>query len=195
MFTLPDLPFASNALEPHIDALTMEIHHGKHHATYVKNANDILSDKSETDIEYILKNLTSFPEDIRTKIQNNVGGHHNHSLFWTSLSPVSTQPSGELKAKIESTFGNMDTFKEKFTAKSLGRFGSGWVWLVKSENGLEIIDTPNQDSPLMQGKTPLLALDVWEHAYYLKYQNRRADYIAAWWNIINWPEIEKRYQS
>ncbi len=181
MFTLPELPFATNALEPFIDTQTMEIHHGKHHAAYVKNLNDLVTDKDEKDLENLLR-ITD-----NQKIKNNGGGHYNHSLFWQMLAPHSAssgQAEGKLLEMINSTFGNLDGFKEKFTAAALGRFGSGWVWLTKD---LKIVDTPNQDLP--EG-TPILGLDVWEHAYYLKYQNRRADYITAWWNVVNWKKVE-----
>lgn len=185
MFTLPELPFAPESLEPHIDTTTMEIHHGKHHATYVKNLNDALPDKSEVDLANILQNN---PEP---KVRNNGGGHWNHSFFWPLLSPTSTSPSEALTTALNSSFDSLDTFKEKFTAAALGRFGSGWVWLVKDGAGLAIMDTPNQDNPLMVGKTAILGLDVWEHAYYLKYQNRRADYIAAFWNVVNWAKVSE----
>lgn len=184
MFTLPELPYAFDALEPHIDAATMQIHHDKHHATYVKNLNDALPDKSEQDLEQILRTTTE------SKIKNNGGGHYNHSLFWTLLSPTPTSPDGKLLEAINSTFGDFKTFQEKFTAAALGRFGSGWVWLTIKDSKLQIEDTPNQDLP---AGNPVLGLDVWEHAYYLKYQNRRADYIAAFWNIVNWSAASVRF--
>lgn len=184
MFILPNLPYSTNALEPHIDAQTMEIHHGKHHATYVKNLNDLVSGKDEKDLEELLR-TTDNP-----KIKNNGGGHYNHSLFWQMMVPGGSKLEGNLADDINSTFGGLDSFKEKFTAAGLGRFGSGWVWLTKD---LKIVDTPNQDNPIMNGQEVLLGLDVWEHAYYLKYQNRRADYIAAWWNVVNWKFVSGRF--
>lgn len=199
MFTLPDLPYGYDALEPFIDAETMQIHHDKHHAAYVKNLNDALvghEDLLNMDVTNLLKKLDMVPEEIRTKVKNNAGGHANHSFFWTLLSPNNgAGPEGRLLDAIKSTFGDFDQFQEKFAAAGLGRFGSGWVWLVKNDGGLSIIDTPNQDSPLTEGKTPILALDVWEHAYYLKYKNMRADYIKAWWNVVNWKQVEENFQK
>ena len=198
-FTLPALPYASDALEPYIDKTTMEIHHGKHHAAYVTNLNKALESAPELaslTVEQLLANqLAAVPEAIRTAVRNNGGGHLNHSMFWQILGPKGGgQPSGKLAEAISSTFSSYDNFKEKFSAAAMGRFGSGWAWLVKGSSGkLDIASTANQDSPLSEGKYPVLGLDVWEHAYYLKYQNRRADYVAAWWNVINWAEIEKRY--
>lgn len=196
-FTLPPLPYPTNALEPYIDAKTMEIHHGKHHQAYINNANAKLEGHPELaakSAEAIISNLAVVPEDIRTVIRNNAGGHANHSLFWTVLAPhTGGEPTGELGEAINSTFGSFATFKEKFTAAGTGRFGSGWAWLSYDKGKIIIESTPNQDSPLMEGRTPLLGLDVWEHAYYLNYQNRRPDYIAAFWNIVNWPEVAKRY--
>lgn len=190
MFTLPQLPYATNALEPYIDAQTMEIHHGKHHATYVKNLNDLVTGKDEKDLEELLK-ATANP-----KIKNNGGGHYNHSLFWQMMAPP---PAGGLEGKladaINSTFGNLDGFKEKFAAAALGRFGSGWVWLSLDNGNLMIEDSSNQDNPVMSRRKPILGLDVWEHAYYLKYQNRRADYIAAWWNVVDWKFVSGRFES
>ena len=180
MFTLPPLPYAFAALEPYIDALTMEIHHDKHHGTYVKNLNDLVLGKSEAD-------LTSLLSDPNPKIKNNAGGHLNHSLFWPMLSPTPSSPPSSLL----SPFGSIDKFKEEFTAKALSVFGSGWTWLVVDSGKLSIVTTPNQESP----KNPILGLDVWEHAYYLKYQNRRADYIAAWWNVVNWASVSARFES
>jgi superoxide dismutase, Fe-Mn family len=199
-FTLPDLPYAKDALEPHIDATTMEIHHGKHHNTYVTNLNKALEsapDLQNASLEEILaNNCAKAPESVRTMVRNNGGGHANHSLFWTIMGPgKGGQPKGRLAEAINSTFGGFDQFKEKFAAAAVGRFGSGWAWLLKSGNGVDIYSTANQDSPLMEGKFPIIGLDVWEHAYYLKYQNRRPDYIAAWWNVVNWDEAEKRFQS
>lgn len=198
MFTLPDLPYAYNALERAIDEQTMKIHHGKHHATYVKNLNDALEGKSDLlslSLEELLKKLSSVPEDIRTKVRNNGGGHYNHSLFWEIMKPGgSNEPTGALLEAITNNCGDFSVFKDHFTAKALGRFGSGWVWLIKNKDGsVEITDTPNQDNPIMEDKKPILGLDVWEHAYYLKYQNVRADYIAAWWSVVNWDEVMKRY--
>ncbi|MEK7129739.1 MAG: superoxide dismutase [Patescibacteria group bacterium] len=208
MFTLPDLPYAYNALEPYIDERTMQIHHGKHHAAYVKNLNDALATIQQSDkltIQQLLGDLSKVPEEIQTKVRNNAGGHANHSLFWQVMSPnlkgESRRPSGELVKAIDAVFGSFEKFQEQFTAAGMGRFGSGWVWLVadpSTSSGqvkLTIVDTPNQDSPLMDGKTPILGLDVWEHAYYLKYQNMRADYIKAWWNVVNWKEVEKRFTT
>lgn len=200
MFTLPELPYSYDALEPAIDQETMKIHHDKHHAAYVNNLNDAIKGNeqlSQMSIEEILKNLDQVPEDIRMKVRNNGGGHYNHSLFWTLMTPGgSAEPSGELLNAIKSTFGQFSTFKEQFSAKALGRFGSGWVWLVKNENNtLEIIDTPNQDNPISSMVTPILGLDVWEHAYYLKYKNVRADYVSAWWSVVNWDEVMKLYAA
>ncbi len=199
MFTLPELPYAPNALEPFIDEQTMQIHHDKHHATYVKNLNDALAghdDLLNMDITDLIKNLDQVPEDIRKKVQNNGGGHANHSLFWTLMIPNGPkEASGELLDAINTTFGDFATFKEKFAAAGLGRFGSGWAWLVVNNGALEIMDTANQDSPLSVGNTPILGLDVWEHAYYLKYQNKRADYIENWWNVVNWEKVQELYEQ
>lgn len=202
MFTLPDLPYPYNALEPFIDEKTMQIHHGKHHAMYVKNVNDVLLNYPQIDkltINQLLSDLSLVPEDVRTKIKNNGGGHYNHSLFWTVMSPNPNRelriPNGELKTAIDASFESFIKFQELFSAKGLGRFGSGWAWLVASGGKLLIVDTPNQDNPIMEGKTPILGLDVWEHAYYLKYQNMRADYIKNWWNVINWPEVARRFSQ
>ena len=196
-FVLPALPYPANALEPHIDGRTMEIHHGKHHQAYINNANakleahPALASKSA---EEIIGNLAAVPEDIRTIVRNNAGGHANHSLFWTVLAPhAGGEPTGDLAAAINSTFGTFAAFKEKFNAAATTRFGSGWAWLSSDKGKLAIESTPNQDSPLMEGRTPLLGLDVWEHAYYLNYQNRRPDYIAAFWNVVNWPEVARRF--
>ncbi|OGD01453.1 superoxide dismutase [Candidatus Amesbacteria bacterium RIFOXYB1_FULL_47_12] len=198
MFTLPDLPYSSSALEPYIDTQTMEIHHGKHHAAYVKNLNDALSsypDLLQTPIETVLSRLNQIPENIRQKVTNHGGGHSNHSLFWPLMTPKSAPPAGALLDAIDSFFGSLDQFQEKFTAAAMGRFGSGWAWLVAASGKLEIMDTPNQDTPLSQGKIPLLGLDVWEHAYYLKYQNRRNDYISAWWHVVNWDQVTANFQA
>jgi superoxide dismutase, Fe-Mn family len=198
-FTLPALPYAFNALEPHIDARTMEIHHGKHHNAYVTNLNNAIAGKPEENlsIEEICKSVSKYPAAVR----NNGGGHYNHSLFWTLLSPKGEgSPSGALGDAIQSAFGTFDEFKTKFAAAATGRFGSGWAWLIVDASGkLQITSTPNQDNPLMdvaEGRgTPVLGLDVWEHAYYLNYQNRRPDYIAAFWNVVNWSEAAKRFGS
>ena len=198
-FTLPALPYAFNALEPHIDARTMEIHHGKHHNAYVTNLNNAIAGKPEENltIEEICKSVSKYPAAVR----NNGGGHYNHSLFWTLLSPKGEgSPSGALGDAIKSAFGTFDEFKTKFAAAATGRFGSGWAWLIVDASGkLQITSTPNQDNPIMdvaEGRgTPVLGLDVWEHAYYLNYQNRRPDYIAAFWNVVNWSEAAKRFGS
>lgn len=200
MFTLSELPYETRALEPFIDEKTMQIHHGKHHAAYVKNLNDALVNHPQINqltIEELLGDLSKVPEDVRTKVRNNGGGHANHSLFWQIMSPNPNSevrtPAGELAKAIGTAFGSFETFQERFAAAGVGRFGSGWVWLVNTAGTLSITDTPNQDTPIMEKKTPLLGLDVWEHAYYLKYQNLRADYIKNWWNVVNWTEVEKRY--
>jgi Fe-Mn family superoxide dismutase len=197
-FTLPALPYAFNALEPHIDARTMEIHHGKHHNAYVTNLNNAIagSDAEKLSIEEICKNISKYPAPVR----NNGGGHYNHSLFWTILGPKAGVPSGALADAINAAFGTFDEFKTKFAAAATGRFGSGWAWLIKDASGkLAITSTPNQDNPLMDVAetkgTPLLGLDVWEHAYYLNYQNRRPDYITAFWNVVNWDEVAKRFAA
>src|SRR4051812_40594187 len=191
-FTLPALPYATDALEPSIDKMTMEIHHGKHHNAYVTNLNKALEsapELAEKSLEDLLgHNLASVPENIRTAVRNNGGGHWNHSMFWTIMGPGGGQPSGALAADLTSTFGSFDGFKEKITAAGVGRFGSGWAWLTRSNGKLEISSTPNQDSPIMEGKSVVMGVDVWEHAYYLKYQNRRPDYLAAFWNVVNWAE-------
>ena len=198
-FTLPDLPYAHDALEPHIDAQTMQIHHGKHHQTYVNNLNAAIEKAPELkgkSLEDLLKNVNSAPESVRTAVRNNGGGHWNHSFFWQVMGPQQGgQPKGALGEAIEKSFGGFDKFKEQFAAAAAGRFGSGWVWLLNDGGKLSITSTPNQDNPLMEGKSPgavLLGLDVWEHAYYLKYQNRRPDYVTAWWNVVNWGEVAKR---
>jgi Fe-Mn family superoxide dismutase len=199
-FTLPALPYAPDALEPSIDKATMEIHHGKHHAAYVTNLNKALESAPELAgkslDELLANNLAIVPDAIKTAVRNNGGGHANHSLFWTLLGPhAGGQPSGALAEAITSTFGSFDTFKEKVSAAGIGRFGSGWAWLIAHNGKLEITSTPNQDSPVFEGKFPLLGIDVWEHAYYLKYQNRRNEYLAAIWNVVNWAEVEKRFHS
>ncbi len=198
-YELPPLPYPKDALEPHIDAQTMEIHHGKHHAAYITNVNKAIAGKPELEkksVEDLIGNLDAVPADIRNVVRNNGGGHANHSFFWKLMAPKSGgSPSGKLADDIKAAFGGFDAFKEKFEAAGVGRFGSGWAWLVVKGGKLEITSTPNQDSPLMEGLRPIIGCDVWEHAYYLKYQNRRADYLKAWWNVVNWPEISKRYET
>ena len=198
-FELPQLPYAYDALEPHIDKETMNIHHTKHHNTYVTNLNKALEGKDELagkSVEELISDLDSVPVSIRTAVRNNGGGHANHTLFWKLLSPNGGgEPSGSLADAIKETFGSYDKFKEQFEAAGAGRFGSGWAWLVLNNGKLEITSTPNQDNPLMEGKTPLLGLDVWEHAYYLKYQNRRPEYMSAFWNVVNWDEVQKLYEE
>lgn len=198
-YTLPDLPYAYDALEPHIDARTMEIHHTKHHQAYINKANDALGrypDWASKPVEEVLRNLSSVPEDIRTAVRNNGGGHANHSLFWTVLAPnAGGQPSGELADAINATCGSFDQFKEQFSNAAATRFGSGWAWLSVDGGKLVVESTANQDSPLSEGRTPILGLDVWEHAYYLNYQNRRPDYIAAFYNVINWDEVSRRFAA
>lgn len=196
-FTLPALPYAPNALEPHIDTKTMEIHHGKHHQAYINNANAKLEAHpalAAKSVEALIADLASVPEDIRTVIRNNAGGHANHSLFWTVIGPnAGGEPTGDLAAAINSAFGSFAAFKEKFAAAATTRFGSGWAWLSFDKGKIVVESTANQDSPLMEGRTPLLGLDVWEHAYYLNYQNRRPDYIGAFWNVVNWTEVARRF--
>jgi Fe-Mn family superoxide dismutase len=198
-FTLPDLPYKLDALEPHIDARTMEIHHGKHHGTYVQRLNQALEGKgalASKSLEDLLKNLDALPAEIRTAVRNHGGGHHNHSLFWKLLSPDGGKPAGQLAAAIDGAFGSFDAFKSQFTDAAANRFGSGWAWLsLDKGRKLLVSSTPNQDSPLMEGMTPILGLDVWEHAYYLKYQNRRPEYIAAFWNVVNWGQVEENYRK
>jgi Fe-Mn family superoxide dismutase len=198
-FELPPLPYAPDALEPTIDRQTMEIHHGKHHNAYVTNLNKALESAPEwqnKSIEEILKSIDKLPEAIRTAVRNNGGGHANHTLFWQLMGPgKGGEPKGALGDAINSTFGGFDKFKETFGNAGITRFGSGWAWLTVNNGKLEISSTPNQDSPIMEGKTPLLGLDVWEHAYYLKYQNRRPDYIKEWWNVVNWDEVAKRFKG
>ncbi len=197
---LPALPYPANALEPHIDATTMEIHHGRHHNTYVTKLNEALeghADLQGKSVEDLIKNLNAIPESIRTAVRNNGGGHANHTLFWQIMSPNGGgEPTGAVAEAINKAFGSFDQFKEKFTQAALTRFGSGWAWLVVDQNGsLEVTSTPNQDNPLSEGKTPILGVDVWEHAYYLKYQNKRPDYVAAFFNVINWDEVNKRFEA
>ena len=193
--SLPALPYDAAALEPHIDSQTMQIHHGKHHQTYVTNLNAAL-DKHPAlhgkSLDDLIRDLNSVPEDIRTAVRNNGGGHWNHSLFWKLMGPgAGGAPTGAVAEKINAAFGSFDKFKEQFQAAGLGRFGSGWAWLVDNGGTLAISSTPNQDNPLMEGKKAILGVDVWEHAYYLKYQNRRADYLGAWWNVVNWAEVNR----
>jgi len=197
--TLPPLPYATNALEPHIDAQTMEIHHGKHHNAYVTNLNAALEkapELADKSLEDLLRNLNSVPEAVRTAVRNNGGGHWNHSQFWNTMGPNGGGgPTGKLADAINAAFGDFEKFKEAFNAAGVGRFGSGWVWLLNEGGKLAITSTPNQDNPLMDGKSPpILGNDVWEHAYYLKYQNRRPDYLKAWWNTVNWEEVGKRFK-
>jgi Fe-Mn family superoxide dismutase len=199
-FTLPPLPYAPEALEPHIDKMTMEIHQGKHHGAYVNNLNKALESApdlaNKTVEELLANNCAIVPENIRTAVRNNGGGHINHSMFWKIMKPNGGGPPiGNLAQAVIGTFGSFDGFKEKFNQAATTRFGSGWAWLVSSGGKLDIYSTANQDSPVMEGKFPVMGLDVWEHAYYLKYQNRRPDYINAWWNVVNWEEIEKRFNS
>ncbi len=198
-FELPQLPYAYDALEPHIDKETMNIHHTKHHNTYVTNLNNALQGNEELlakSVEEVIANLDAVPESARTAVRNNGGGHANHSLFWQILSPNGGgAPTGELADAISSKFGSFESFKEEFAKAATTRFGSGWAWLSVSNGELEVSSTPNQDSPIMEGKTPILGLDVWEHAYYLNYQNRRPDYIASFWNVVNWDEVSKRYTA
>jgi Fe-Mn family superoxide dismutase len=195
-FQLPALPYDSAALEPHIDAQTMQIHHGKHHAAYVNNLNAAIEKHANLagkSVEDLIKNLSAVPEDIRTAVRNNGGGHVNHSMFWQIMGPgKGGAPTGAIASAINGTFGGFDAFKDQMNKGGAGRFGSGWVWLVESGGKLAVESTPNQDNPMMEGKKPIFGIDVWEHAYYLKYQNRRPDYLAAWWNVINWDEVNKR---
>src|SRR5919199_2273394 len=197
--TLPQLPYAYDALEPHIDARTMEIHHTKHHQTYVNNLNAALEkapDLQNRSLDDLLADLNAVPESVRTAVRNNGGGHWNHTMFWQIMAPrAGGEPSGALADAIGESFGGFDKFKEQWATAAAGRFGSGWVWLLSDGGKLSIPSTPNQDTPIMEGRRPILGLDVWEHAYYLLYQNRRADYVKAWWNVVNWPEVAKRFES
>ena len=195
-FELPKLPYEADALEPHIDKETMEIHHDKHHNTYVTKLNSAVegTDLESKSIEEIIANLDSVPENIQTAVRNNGGGHLNHSLFWEFLTPNSEE-KGTVVDKIKEQWGSLDEFKKEFVDKAAGRFGSGWAWLVVNNGKLEIVTTPNQDNPLTEGKTPILCIDVWEHAYYLKYQNKRPDYISAFWNVINWEKVDELYNE
>jgi len=200
-FSLPPLPYATDALEPHIDKMTMEIHHGKHHNAYVTNLNKALESApnlaGKTVEELLANNCAIVPDNIKTAVRNNGGGHVNHSMFWTIMGPkAGGPPTGALADAIKSAFGGFDQFKEKVNAAGATRFGSGWAWLIKDGSGkLDVISTANQDSPIMEGRFPVMGIDVWEHAYYLKYQNRRPDYLGAWWNVVNWAEVAKRFAS
>ena len=197
-FELPDLPYAYDALEPHVDEATMRVHHDKHHKAYVDNANAALEGTAWADapVEEVLRNLGQVPEDKRTAVRNNAGGHHNHTMFWESMGPNGGgEPAGDLGAAIENAFGSFDQFKAQVKDAGVKRFGSGWAWLVLSGGALSITSTANQDSPLTDGQAPLLGVDVWEHAYYLKYQNRRPEYLNAWWNTINWSKVAERYAA
>jgi superoxide dismutase, Fe-Mn family len=199
-FTLPALPYAPDALEPHIDKMTMEIHHGKHHNAYVTNLNKALESApalaGKSIEELLANNCAIVPENIRTAVRNNGGGHWNHSMFWQVMGPgKGGAPVGNVASAINAAFGSFDTFKEKLSAAGAARFGSGWAWLIKTASGVEVMSTPNQDNPLMEGKHAVLGVDVWEHAYYLKYQNRRPDYLAAWWNTVNWQDVERRFNA
>ncbi len=198
-YELPELPYAHDALEPHIDARTMEIHHGKHHQAYINNVNGALEGNEELagkSVEDLVSDLDSVPEDIRGAVRNNGGGHANHSLFWSIMGPgKGGEPGGDLGAAIDATFGSLDGFKEEFAKAGATRFGSGWAWLVVDGGNLAVTSTANQDSPLMEDKTPILGLDVWEHAYYLNYQNRRPDYIAAFWNVVDWDAVAARFAA
>ena len=198
-FTLPPLPYDFTALEPHIDAKTMEIHHGKHHQTYVNNLNAAIEKAPELaskSLDDLMRNVAKHPEAVRTAIRNNGGGHWNHSMFWQIMAPkAGGEPGGNLGNAIKTAFGDFGKFREQFSAAGVGRFGSGWAWLLNTGGKLSITSTPNQDNPLMEGQKAIMGLDVWEHAYYLKYQNRRPDYIQAWWNVVNWREIEKRFSA
>jgi Fe-Mn family superoxide dismutase len=197
-YEVPDLPYDYNALEPHIDEATMRVHHDKHHQAYVDKANAALegSEWADKPVEEVLKNLDSLPDDKKGPVRNNGGGHANHTFFWQIMSPDGGgEPEGALADAINSTFGSLDELKEKVNAAGVGQFGSGWTWLVHDGSGLKVTSTPNQDSPVSSGQTPLLGIDVWEHAYYLKYQNKRPDYLAAWWNVVNWAEVQKRFEG
>ncbi|EMF0431356.1 superoxide dismutase [Enterococcus faecium] len=198
-YTLPDLPYAYDALEPYIDEETMHLHHDKHHNTYVTNLNSAIEkypELGEKTIEELLSDMDAIPTDIKTAVRNNGGGHANHSFFWEIMAPnAGGEPTGEIKEAINEAFGDFSSFKEEFKKAAAGRFGSGWAWLVMENGKLAITSTANQDSPLMEGKTPILGLDVWEHAYYLKYKNVRPDYIVAFWNVINWDEVNKRFEA
>jgi superoxide dismutase, Fe-Mn family len=197
-FTLPDLPYAYDALEPTIDARTMEIHHSKHHQAYIDNANKALegTEWADNSVESVLASLAAMPDEIRAAVRNNAGGHANHSLFWTIMSPDGGgEPEGELKAAIDDLWGSTEELEKVINDGGVKRFGSGWTWLIYDGTGLAVKSTPNQDSPLLDSDEPLLGIDVWEHAYYLNYQNRRPDYLAAWWNVVNWAEVGRRFEA
>jgi superoxide dismutase, Fe-Mn family len=197
-YEVPPLPYGYDALEPHIDEQTMKLHHDKHHQAYVDKANAALegTEWADKDVEEVLKDLSSLPDDIRTAVRNNAGGHANHSFFWQIMGPDGGgAPDGDLASAIDDAFGSFDSFKDELKAAGVNRFGSGWSWLVHDGSGLAVLSTANQDSPVTDGQTPLLGVDVWEHAYYLKYQNRRPDYIDAWWNVVNWAEVAKRFTN
>jgi Fe-Mn family superoxide dismutase len=198
-FTVPPLPYAYDALEPHIDTLTMQIHHDKHHAAYVNNLNAALKDYPDLQnktIEELLRGINEVPEAIRTAVRNNGGGHYNHTMFWEIMKPGGPKaPSGALADAINATFGSVEALQEKINDAGIKRFGSGWAWLVLQDGKLVVLSTANQDCPLMDGQFPVLGVDVWEHAYYLKYQNRRPDYLKAWWNVVNWEEVAKRFAA
>jgi superoxide dismutase, Fe-Mn family len=199
-YEVPPLPYDYNALEPHVDEQTMRVHHDKHHQAYVDNANAALEGTEWADkpVEEVLENLDALPEEKRTPVRNNAGGHYNHSLFWEWMSPDGggDPPDGPLKAAIDSTFGNVNALKEQVNDAGVKRFGSGWTWIVQDDGGaLSVMSTANQDSPISEGKTPILGIDVWEHAYYLKYQNRRPEYLGVWWNVVNWDAVQKRFKG
>ena len=196
-FQVPDLPYDYGALEPHIDEQTMRVHHDKHHQAYVDKANGALegTELADKPVEEVLANLERLPEDKRTVVRNNGGGHANHSLFWQIMAPPGAGGGGEPEGALADAIGDFESFKQQLADAAVNRFGSGWAWLVKDGSSVTVVSTPNQDSPLLEGKTPLLGVDVWEHAYYLKYQNRRPDYVAAWWNVVNWPEVARRFES
>ena len=197
-YSVPPLPYGYDALEPHVDEATMKVHHDKHHQAYVDKANAALEGTEWADkpVDELLKNLSSLPQDKQTPLRNNAGGHYNHSLFWEWMTPGGGgEPNGALADAISSAFGSFDDFKAKFKDAGVNRFGSGWSWLVRDGSGLAVVSTPNQDNPISDGKTPLLGVDVWEHAYYLKYQNRRPDYIDAWWNVVNWPAVAAAFEK
>jgi Fe-Mn family superoxide dismutase len=199
-YSLPQLPYDYSALEPHIDAQTMEIHHTKHHQTYVDKLNAAIEGTDLADrypnVDDLLRNFSSIPSDVQGAVRNHGGGHSNHTLFWQIMGPNGGgEPKGALAAAIDEKFGSANDFKEKFSGAAIAHFGSGWAWLVVSDGGLDIISLPNQDSPLMEGRTPILGVDVWEHAYYLRYQNKRPDYVSAWWNTINWEEVDRRFEA
>jgi Fe-Mn family superoxide dismutase len=195
-YSVPDLPYDYGALEPHIDEQTMRVHHDKHHQAYVDKANAALegTEWADADVDDVLRGLSSLPGDIQTPVRNNAGGHSNHTFFWQIMSPDGGgEPEGDLRAAIDDAFGGFDAFKDELKNAGVNRFGSGWAWLVRDGSGLAVVSTANQDSPISDGQTPLLGVDVWEHAYYLKYQNRRPDYIDAWWNVVNWAEVAARF--